>query len=321
MKTNRLLPLIAFSVLLLAPVGAQNALAAPGDLYAGQGGFGPTPGAVKIVAIPSGIETLVGDDRDRLSGLAYDNSGRLFGSVPFGGGGPVTLVEIDPNTGLNIAGPFPINDGSEDRNVTDLTVHPVTDVLWGVTGINDPIGSGILLTIDKASGFATVVGVLLTADFNGGGLAFNTDGTVLYYSDVGTGVFYRVDPTTRMEIDSFQTIDAVNFSPPEVIIFDGLGVRNDGTVFGTRSSGIVGFGCIYPIDHIGQTIGPVVPTSECYSDLDFRPIPPQMAVGGTGMSIDTTALLLASAQTFSWMIPVILSGIGIGLFVVSRKSE
>jgi len=44
-------------------------------------------------------------------------------------------------------------------------------------------------------------------------------------------------------------------------------------------------------------------------------------VGGELLSIDSAALLLAGAQSFSWMIPVILSGIGIGLFFVSRKSE
>jgi len=49
-------------------------------------------------------------------------------------------------------------------------------------------------------------------------------------------------------------------------------------------------------------------------------IPDVQIVGGEFIPIETTSLLLASAQTFSWMIPVILSGIGIGLFVVSRKS-
>ena len=44
-------------------------------------------------------------------------------------------------------------------------------------------------------------------------------------------------------------------------------------------------------------------------------------VGGEFLPIDSTALMLAGAQTFSWMIPVIVSAIGIGLFVVSRKSE
>jgi len=59
-------------------------------------------------------------------------------------------------------------------------------------------------------------------------------------------------------------------------------------------------------------------------DLEF-PGPPcelQMnVVGGELLPIETTSLLLASAQSFSWMIPVILSVLGIGLFVASRKSE
>ncbi len=45
-------------------------------------------------------------------------------------------------------------------------------------------------------------------------------------------------------------------------------------------------------------------------------------IGGTVMPIDTTAMLLAGVQTnAAWMIPVIVSAVGIGLFVVSRKSE
>jgi len=44
-------------------------------------------------------------------------------------------------------------------------------------------------------------------------------------------------------------------------------------------------------------------------------------VGGDFLQVDNTALLLAGAQSFSWMIPVVVSIAGIGLFVVSRKSE
>ena len=44
-------------------------------------------------------------------------------------------------------------------------------------------------------------------------------------------------------------------------------------------------------------------------------------VCGELIPIETTSLLLAGAQSFSWMIPVVLSVLGIGLFVVSRKSE
>jgi len=47
----------------------------------------------------------------------------------------------------------------------------------------------------------------------------------------------------------------------------------------------------------------------------------QTTVGGDILQIDNTTLLLAGAQTFSWMIPVVISAVGIGLFVVTRKSK
>jgi len=53
---------------------------------------------------------------------------------------------------------------------------------------------------------------------------------------------------------------------------------------------------------------------------DIFPDDPKCKVGGEFLPIDSTSLLVAGAQTFSWMIPVVLSILGIGLFVVSRKS-
>jgi hypothetical protein len=47
---------------------------------------------------------------------------------------------------------------------------------------------------------------------------------------------------------------------------------------------------------------------------------PVEIIGGEIIPIETISLLLAGSQSYSWMIPVILSGIGIGLFVF-RKSE
>ena len=44
------------------------------------------------------------------------------------------------------------------------------------------------------------------------------------------------------------------------------------------------------------------------------------AVGGTFVPIDQTALLLAGVQSVSmWMIPVVIAGIGIGVFVIKRR--
>jgi len=46
-----------------------------------------------------------------------------------------------------------------------------------------------------------------------------------------------------------------------------------------------------------------------------------IAVGGTYIPIDQTALLLAGVQSISmWMIPVVIAGIGIGAFVIKRRS-
>jgi len=56
-------------------------------------------------------------------------------------------------------------------------------------------------------------------------------------------------------------------------------------------------------------------------DMWFQLTGDDKVVGGKLLSIDSTALILTGAQSFSWMIPLVLSGIGIGLFVVSRKSE
>ena len=42
-------------------------------------------------------------------------------------------------------------------------------------------------------------------------------------------------------------------------------------------------------------------------------------VGGEIIPIETTSLLLAGAQSFSWMIPVVFSGIGIGLVFLRRQ--
>ena len=61
---------------------------------------------------------------------------------------------------------------------------------------------------------------------------------------------------------------------------------------------------------------------EFWGDFYTSPFLPSIPViGGEIIPIEATSLILAGAQSFSWMIPVILSGIGIGLFIVSRKSD
>jgi len=44
-------------------------------------------------------------------------------------------------------------------------------------------------------------------------------------------------------------------------------------------------------------------------------------IGGELIPIESTPLLLAGAQSTTWLIPIVVSGIGIGLFAFSRKPE
>ena len=55
-------------------------------------------------------------------------------------------------------------------------------------------------------------------------------------------------------------------------------------------------------------------------DVELMPMmPPDEIIGGEIIPINTTALLLAGVQSVSmWMIPVVVSGIGIGVFVIMK---
>ena len=59
---------------------------------------------------------------------------------------------------------------------------------------------------------------------------------------------------------------------------------------------------------------------ELFLDFWFQLTGDDRVVGGEFLPIETTALLLAGAQSTTWMIPIVLSIVGIGLFVVTRKS-
>jgi len=69
----------------------------------------------------------------------------------------------------------------------------------------------------------------------------------------------------------------------------------------------------------GDTITVLSQIGGSGNDCDAPPPPPDI-VGGHGGPIDKTALMVTGAQlSASWMIPVLISAIGIGVFVVTRK--
>jgi len=79
--------------------------------------------------------------------------------------------------------------------------------------------------------------------------------------------------------------------------------------------------------HEGQDIRFCIATQVLFGPLlywidDISLTTETVSIGGNYIPIDTSALLLAGVQSISmWMIPVVVAGIGIGVFVIKRRNQ
>jgi len=244
---NKLLPLLAFSVLLLAPVGAQNAFAGItmfDDIIFDNGGVSPTTDGGQTINTPTGTPFTAAED--------FILDGDFFVTdIHF-------VVNGDPaNFDILSFQYFILSDsgGSPGNilasgNAMDLEVEPVTGTLVANVWFN------LEEPFEAEEGVTYWIGIHET-------------------NVVGSGI---------------------------------------GWTFGTtgQGEGSHGSAVLPPTTWVGTV-------NNLWFLLSGHP--PDEVVGGELLSIDSTALILTGAQTFSWMIPVVLSVLGIGLFVVSRKSE
>ena len=278
-----------------------------GSAGGGGGGNAPNaidPGSIFLVSQIDGSQTFIGNPTTNgaLSGIAFDGQANLWGSNVFGGGSITNLLQINPFDGSLINNVGPIQDAAgDDLKVQDLAYRSSTDQLFGSDSNEN------LVTIDRTTAVATIVGQLPNDPM---AIGFAPDGTLWAVDRSSNGDLFTLDPTnanvlTQVVRNPEGELDALGVDPSTGIIwvsettFDGLGPQ------------------VLTIDTAGNRVVIGSGVREV-ADLDFLPC---IVVGGESLSIDSTALILAGAQSFSWMIPVVLSGIGIALFVVSRKSE
>lgn len=270
-------------------------------LYGGNGGHGgppsmnegslviidPTTAAVTAVGHPAGVA--------RLSGLAFDSSGALFGTTQIAGGfppppgptSPSSLIRIDPLTGDLISTISAITDTTNGQNISiaDLAVQPGTDTLFGIRGPNDQLGGqGILYTINKTTGLATRVGN--TGDFLTS-IAFAPNGT-LYMSSADLDMMGNL---TNISLKTLNPANAaVLTTVPTVDFFGAFGIRpTDGAIFGGKGDAHQLFR-INPLTGGETLIGDTGNNFE--GDLAFRPTPEPGAC----------ALLLASGLAGSGLL-------------------
>jgi len=315
LKVNRLLA-GTLALVLVAGLGTPAfagppPVPVPGNMYGVEGNGSPvTPGGLNLVDQTDASLTFVGDvvTPGGLSGLTIDSTGAAYGSTVAGSQQPSDLVLINLDTGNLINNLGTITDPSgQILKIGDLAVQPGTDTIFGITANQQPLGApsgGSLFTISNIDGSAILVGD--TGINTNAGLGFAPDGT-LYMLETNPSNLHTVDPTNAQILTSVAVADN----------WDGLCVRADGTIFATQVGFSVGPFDLATVNPSTGDLSLIGSHDASLSDCDFVPV----VVGGEFLPIDSAALLLAGAQTFSWMIPVVLSVLGIGLFVVSRKSE
>lgn len=275
---KKILPVLTFSILLLVPVGAQNAFA---DTFThfGNGPFADVTTLLNNLGIPTvpGSETIA--EEFMVPGVigtvdltfTFERDTGAF-EFSFGFCDSTNVIGIDPIAQKQqwatacLASATEVFDDSL-VNVPATSMHTVN------------AGSELIFYIIPDNDLTT----------------FNANPSSFFPSQTGTS-------SLRSPLFSVSNANPSEFD--QMLSFIGGGV----TLFTfedlTRSG----------------------PTDNDFTDIAFSidvELMPMMEkiIGGEIIQIESTSLILAGAQSFSWMIPILLSGIGIGLFAVSRRSD
>lgn len=246
-KLNKLFPLLAFSILLLVPVGSPQIFAQLS--ISNQGG----PGT--LISIPQNVENADQISNLFQAGVGLTNLNSFSGEQTF-------VPSVDNLSALEV---MLLNLGNSGTS-TDVTV----EIYEGTPGSGILLGSSSTSVNPVPFGDGTIPVALTRFEFASPHIPL-TPGQPHFIQITSSGI---ADAWMANCLDDY---------PNGELYVDNNIVPGCDFIFIT-----------YFLDH---------------------------AVGGESLSVDSTALILAGAQTFSWIIPVVLSGIGIGLFIVSRKSE
>jgi len=131
---NKLLPLLAFSILLLVPVGAQNAFADQAN------GLGMNFGTSNSVAVPQNGETLI-DFEACTTGVSYSEDGALITATLAGFSVDCQSFGLTPDGSIGALGAINPNQQPFSPLRTDLgcTTSQVSMEIGDAGGDDDPI--------------------------------------------------------------------------------------------------------------------------------------------------------------------------------------
>ena len=322
---KKLLPAIVFSILLLVPVGAQNAFA-QGDLYGCSVTTGPFSSGQLYVLDESNGSTisnqdisLGGSDVGGCNGLAtHPNTGDVWIIVKQSGNRILGTI----NTGNGVV----TSVGVLSDNFAGIAFDPA-GTLYGVTGDGAAVPE-TLYTLDQSDASSTFFLALGNGD-DGETIAIDNECVLYHGSGISNGdrFYERIDLVTKNTIFSGQqsgpAIDdelvSMTFNPSTLRVlaserfaggdidfldFTAAGVATDLGNLDTNMKGLA----------FEEPFAGLATDEDCDGDLDL------MSVGGSFVPIDGVSLLVASTQvTAAWLIPVLVSAVGIGLVFVRKN--
>ncbi len=182
---------------------------------------------------------------------------------------------------------------------TDLGVGAVrTDVLGPNTGTGF-VGDGLTAATAFPAG---MTGLASNQNF---GWFLNANQQTLYYSETA------LNPPGDGGLDHMMTYDLSDLGGTKLWVQFGAAPAIEITL--DKNTFLIAW---EDLPFNGATLG-----DDDYDDMLYLVTSVALEIGGEIIPIESTSLILAGSQSFSWMIPLVISGIGIGLFVVSRKSE
>ena len=302
------LMIFGFLVLALVPSFVSSSYATS-QLYgiAGTGGGISSISTFYTIDHTNGVATSVG-----LVGflgcdaMEVDDSGITYATCNRPGTDINVLVTIDPLTGVGTeVGPTGIGIASGGNSgPKDTSLRNSDGVLFGYT---HDCGRGFnLMTINLSTGLGTPLGGPGNCN-SGNGLSFTPGDTLLVKQFLTLSEVDQVTGALSNSIVTARVATAMDYNPD-----DGLGYAAESNQ-GNPATDLV---TIDPVTGVSTLVGPTV---NSLTAIAFAPL--NVAVGGSDVSINTSALLLAGVQSVSmWMIPVVIAGVGIGVFLIKRRN-
>ena len=277
-----------------------------------------TPGSVLSIEPKSPfIHKINPDTGDTISSVEITLDGTFPSDLTVNGG---TGIAHNPADGKTYA-LLKVTEGEEssglDRHLATINLQTGVATLVGDTGVEKianlafnpgtlySLGSDGLSTISTADGSVTNLCELVF--FSGTGLAYNPDDGFLYFTTDG----------------EFQRIDSIPANPDDLCNVTDIPLSD----FPGKPSALTFFNSFLIVDFF-DALSFIANNNEVTfidildeSSRGLTVVIPVGVIGGELIPLDTTALLLAGVQSVSmWMIPVILAGAGIGVFVIKRRN-